>query len=179
MTAAACRSLEFRCRDVCAAAGDGRLWQIDGESRAFPQNAAHDDFAAGLPGEADRLAEAKAGAFSDPLGGVKRFEDGSELVGCNAGAGVLDRDGNEFSAASSTRGRRRDRIGLPDTDGNKALILHGVPAVHRKIDQGGLELGDVRQCETFGITNLQPDLNSSAEQRSDELGDSFDLTLVM
>ena len=126
-------------------------------------------------GKSKRLAEAEAGAFSNLLGGVKRLENGGQLVRRDACAGVPDRDGNEFSVAPVAGARRRDRIGLLDPDGNQTLILHRIPAVDGEIDQGCLELRDVRHRETFRVANFKSDLNSSADQRADQLRDSFDL----
>jgi hypothetical protein len=75
------------------------LRQIDGEYRAFAQNAGHYNFAARLFGKSNCLAEAEAGAFSDFLGCVKRLKNSRQVIGRDACARVLHRDGDELSVA--------------------------------------------------------------------------------
>ena len=66
--------------------------QVDRHSGAFADLAFDPDFAAGLVGEAEDLAEAEAGALADRLGGEEGLERALEHVGRHAAAGVGDAD---------------------------------------------------------------------------------------
>ena len=67
------------------------------------------DIAVRLLGEAERLAQPEAGALADGLGGEERLENGVEMFGGDAGAGVSDRDCDEIAAAGGLAAQRRYR----------------------------------------------------------------------
>jgi L-alanine-DL-glutamate epimerase-like enolase superfamily enzyme len=113
MATAARRRFDIYCGNICMTARKQfRLRQIDRERRALLQSADGDNVAPRLPGEPKGLAKTKTGAFADFLGGVKWLENGRHLVGRDAGAGILDRYGDEFSVTLAADARCRDRIGL-------------------------------------------------------------------
>src|SRR5882724_11844293 len=62
--------------------------QIQRECRALAELACHLHLAAGLPGEAEHLRQAEAGALADLLGGVERLEDAAEHVVWNPDPGI-------------------------------------------------------------------------------------------
>src|ERR1700721_4871276 len=107
MTMAARGGFRAGSGDTGRTAGEFRLRQIDRELRSRSQGTGRHDVAAGLPGEAECLAQAQTRAFSDFLGGVERLEDRRHLVGRNARTGVLDRDGYEFPFAPPADARGR------------------------------------------------------------------------
>ena len=55
------------------------------------EHACDRDIAAGLLGEAERLAQPEAGALADFLGGEERLENRIQVRSGDAGAGIGDR----------------------------------------------------------------------------------------
>ena len=60
-------------------------------------------------------------------------------------------------------------------DGEPAFAVHGVAAVDREIDQGGLELRDVGNREAIGVGYVDLDPDPAADQGTNKLRDRLDL----
>src|SRR5215213_9694159 len=67
------------------------LWQIDVEGAALAHLAGEPDMPASLVDDAMHHRQPQPGAFSDILGGKKRFEDPSLRLKIHAVAGIADR----------------------------------------------------------------------------------------
>ena len=151
----------------------GRLRQIDGESRALSGCAGDLDVATGLLGKAERLAEAEAGSLADLLGREERLEDRVDMIGRNAGAGVGNGDGDEVAAARGLGAQGRDGVNFLDCDCQQAFLVHGIAAVYGEIDQRGLELRDVGNCEAIDIGDIDLDPDPGADQRTNKPRHAF------
>src|SRR5581483_5317965 len=128
-----------------------------------------------LPGKAEGLAETKPGALADVLGGEEGLEDRSKMFGGDAGSGIADRHGDEWSGSRSLRPQARNALDFTDGDFQSSFAIHGVAGVDRQIDQRGLELGNIGDGEASLMFDSSVDPDTAADQRSDQLRDVFDL----
>ena len=78
--------------------------------------------------------QSQAHALAHLLGGEERVEEAAEQMLRDAGAGVLEADEHQVAA-----------LGHRGADGEPALALHGLPAVHQQIDEHLLQFALVPQ----------------------------------
>ena len=120
------------------------LRQVQGEGRAFPGPARDVDVAPGLLREAEDLGEPEAGALADVLGGEERLEDPRQHVGCDPETGIGERHGREGAPRTGVAPDRRHRPPADQPEGQRAFAAHRIAGVDRHVDQGGLELAEIR-----------------------------------
>jgi hypothetical protein len=84
------------------------------------------------------LRKPETRALADRLGGKKRVEYLRKYVVGNAGAGILDLDGNEIALAGAVV--QENIAGL---NRHLAALRHGIARIDHQIDQRGFELGGI------------------------------------
>ena len=146
--------------------------QMDGKRRARAELAVDGDEAAGLLDDAVGRRQSEPGALADLLGREEGLEDALEMRLGDAGAGIdhLDQHviaGGQDLGAPLQRGREGDVGGA---DRQRAARGHGVPRVHREIDDDLLELSlvDLDQPEVAAVDDVELDVD--ADQAAQEVG---------
>src|SRR5205823_12648545 len=113
-------------------------WQLDGEGRAFADDAFDanatlvllDD----LPADAQAQAAAAMTVFIRLLGGIERLEDQPQLVGSNADAGVRDKNLDHLR-----------RLVFPNFKSQPAAVRHRLAGIDDQIEKDLFDLaGDHR-----------------------------------
>ena len=146
------------------------LRQVEREGGAAAGRALDRDVAAGLLGEAEDLGQAEARALPDLLGGEERLEHPCQDVRRDAGAGVGEGDRRERAGGAGMATDRRQRRAAMQAQGQRAGAVHGVPGVHRHVDQRGLELAEVDPDEAGLVRQLGHDRDAGARDRVEQVG---------
>src|SRR6185437_13890132 len=115
---------------------------INLDRRALPDLAIDLDVAAGLLDEAVHLAQPKAGALPELLGGEERLEGAIDYLAGHAGAGVADANGDVLAGRQIGIDTAILLIGIDVGAFYRQLAAgrHGVARVDGEIDERRLEV---------------------------------------
>ena len=147
------------------------LRKTDQDGRAAALLALNGNVSVGLLDEAIHHAEAEPGALADVLCRVERLEYLTQIAGCDAVAGVGERDHHIFAGGRAVEGS--DGIVLQfdvgGFDAELAAIRHGIAGVQRKIEDRGRQLARIDQCRRNRFARLEVDADEFADRRFEKL----------